>query len=247
MLAPAAFPALFFTASGFILLLLVTLSVPYTKTIYLLSITGPGASGNVRLGVFGACYEGGNAEFLGYSYSGFSRCTPATVGYDLDARFFGTGSNANGAQVVAKTLAGALVLNPIAAGFAGISFIFALLAWLASSRVAEILCFLTLFFTSLAAWVAFALDISIALVARKRVEDYTRDVFDARLGAGVWLALAAAILLTLAICAAGCGSFGRYSEKYRSSHDASPGMTVVGEKPKRRFPWQSKTTYRGTY
>lgn len=60
------------------------------------------------------------------------------MGYDLDPKFFGNVIDSKADNFFAKTLAGALILNPIAAGFAGLSLIFALLAWLASSRISEI-------------------------------------------------------------------------------------------------------------
>jgi hypothetical protein len=75
MLAGAAFPAAFLTrmspfltcletdltllVGGFVLLLLVTLSVPIIKSIHLLVVDF--SDGGIRaatLGVFGACYEG---------------------------------------------------------------------------------------------------------------------------------------------------------------------------------------------
>jgi hypothetical protein len=43
--------------SGFILFLLVTLSVPHIKSIYLLSIEDNGSNGSIDFGVFGACYR----------------------------------------------------------------------------------------------------------------------------------------------------------------------------------------------
>ena len=75
MLAGAAFPAAFltrmssattclttkltFSVGGFVLLLLVTLSVPLIKSIHLLVIDLASSGARVAaLGVFGACYEG---------------------------------------------------------------------------------------------------------------------------------------------------------------------------------------------
>lgn len=48
--------------AGFILFLLVTLSVPIIKTIYLLKIEYPGGSTAANIGVLGTCYRGGQAE-----------------------------------------------------------------------------------------------------------------------------------------------------------------------------------------
>ena len=74
MLAGAAFPAAFLTrmcsdtaswqraktsVGGFVLLLLVTLSVPIIKSIHLLVVDyGDSGTRAASIGVFGACYEG---------------------------------------------------------------------------------------------------------------------------------------------------------------------------------------------
>jgi len=86
MLAGAAFPAAFLTrmsspttcigtaltplVGGFVLLLLVTLSVPIIKSIHLLVVDF--ADGGVRaatIGVFGACYEGISARSVLFAHS----------------------------------------------------------------------------------------------------------------------------------------------------------------------------------
>ncbi|WVQ65015.1 uncharacterized protein L199_003185 [Kwoniella botswanensis] len=209
MLAKAAFPALFFTLAGFILLLLVTLSVPIIKSIYLLQVRfdRSGTTGSTSLGanagVFGLCYQGGQAT------------------------------------AVIKGLAGSLILNAIAAGFAGLSLVWSVFAWLCASRGWEIFTFISLFFSVLTAWLAWALDLTLALVARHRIEDASDDVLDARIGNGVWLALGGAVAVTIALCLAGCGMFGRY----RSDR-------VVQQKPvgyRRRYFWQRNHAGRGTY
>ena len=53
--------------------------------------------------------------------------------------------------------------------------------------------FFTLFLSALTAWIAFALDLALALVARKRINDFTNDVFSAHIGNAVWIALAGAV------------------------------------------------------
>ncbi|OCF75086.1 hypothetical protein I204_03935 [Kwoniella mangroviensis CBS 8886] len=244
MLAKAAFPALFFTLAGFILLLLVTLSVPIIKTIYLLQVRfdRSGTTGSTSLGanagVFGLCYQGGQASFLGFDYSSNAACTDPAVGYTFDENFLGL-DNSGLSRAVIKGLAGSLILNAIAAGFAGLSLVWSFFAWLCASRGWEIFTFISLFFSVLTAWLAWALDLALALVARHRIEDASDDVLDARIGNGVWLALGGAVAVTLALCFAGCGMFGRY----RSDR-------VVQQKPvgyRRRHFWQRNHAGRGTY
>jgi hypothetical protein len=108
--------------------------------------------------------------------------------------------------------------------------------------------FLTLFLSSLAGWIAFALDLALVLVARNRINDYTEDVFSGHIGNAVWLALAGAvsprlagrrlevgahsqIVLTGSICLAGCGMFGRYSHRREAT-----ASSATPKPYRRRFP-----------
>ncbi|WVQ78845.1 hypothetical protein IAT38_000936 [Cryptococcus sp. DSM 104549] len=253
MLAKAAFPSFFFTLAGFILLLLVTLSVPIIKTIYLLHITGSysssigSATTAANAGVFGMCYKGSSASFVGITYSDNAACTHPKVGYTFYDRFLGL-DDRDSTKAIVKGLAGALLLNPIAAGLAGISLITSFFAWFCASRAWEIITFLTLLLSSFAAWIAFWLDLAIVLVARARIKKYTDGLVVGHFGNAVWIGLAGAVCLSVAICLAGCGSFGRYRSDYRSRTVANVPPPV--EKPgygRRRF-WQRKTTTaRGTY
>lgn len=119
------------------------------------------------------------------------------------------------------------MLNPIAAGLAGLSLVWAFLAWCCASRVLEIvrpdnlfsvlplvnlfvtdhgeqLTFLTLLLSSLAAWVVFWLDLALVLIASKRVVDYTNNVFNAHIGNAVWIGLAGAVSLSVPLAVLIC-------------------------------------------
>lgn len=65
-------------------------------------------------------------------------CTDPTVGYNLDTRILQGFGATRSANIVIKGLAGSLVLNAVAAGFAGLSTVFALLAWCCAQRWIEI-------------------------------------------------------------------------------------------------------------
>ncbi|KAK4690034.1 hypothetical protein P7C73_g35, partial [Tremellales sp. Uapishka_1] len=256
MLAKTAFPTFFLLLAAFILLLLVTLSVPIIKTIYLLHIEGGSvgsASTAANVGVFGTCYKGGSVRILGDTISTTAECTHPKVGYTLDPTFFGENVDSRFQSAVAKGVSGALILNPIACGLAGISLLLAFVAWLFGWRIFEILTLLTLFLSALLAWIVWAIDLALVLIARHRIKDYSNNVFTGHIGNAVWLGLAAAIILSFAICTATCGVFGRYSSRYTDRNApaaTTTGLPAPGEKGyrKRRF-WQRKTdpTYRGTY
>ncbi|OCF40056.1 hypothetical protein I317_06131 [Kwoniella heveanensis CBS 569] len=248
MLARAAFPAFFFTFAGFLLFLLVTLSVPIIKTIYLLQVKGEAGGRAAKIGmaanagVFGLCYKGGQASILGFDYSSNAACTDASVGYEFDDTFLGLSDN-SGSRALIKGLTGSLILNVITCGLAGISLVLSFFAWCCSSRAMEILTFISLIFAAFASWLSFALDLALALVTRNRIEDYTNDLFTGEIGNAVWIALGGAVALTLAICLAGCGMFGRYSDR--------GNRAVVHEKTgyRRRYFWQRRgsSAARGTY
>ncbi|KAK8861663.1 hypothetical protein IAR55_002486 [Kwoniella newhampshirensis] len=243
MLAGAAFPSFFFTLGAFVLLLLVTLSVPIIKTIYLLHITSS-ASSVANAGVFGMCYQGGSASFIGIHYSNNAACTHPQVGYTFDDTFIGTAAtdHAGVSRTVIRGLAGVLLVNVIACGLSGISLFTSFFGWFCASRAMEIVTFLTLFLSALSAWLAFALDVALALIARHRIRHYTNRQFEGHIGNAVWLALAAAVALTLAIFLAGCGMFGRYGRAYPAENPvAAPA------RGKRRRFWQRQPAYRGTY
>ncbi|ORY29817.1 SUR7/PalI family-domain-containing protein [Naematelia encephala] len=243
MLARAAFPSFFFTLGAFILLLLVTLSAPVIKSIELLHVEDSNGATVANFGVLGVCYPGGVAKILGITISDDALCPPAHVGYEINSTLFGQNTNSHVETIATKSLTGSLILNTIAAGVAGVSLFFAFFAWFCSSRFMEIFTFLTLLVSSVVAWVAFWLDIGLALVARHMIGDVTNKAFTGHLGNGIWMALAGALSLSFAICLAGCGSFGRYSERY-ASREIVPG----NEKGYRRG-WLGRGTpaYRGTY
>ena len=58
------------------------------------------------------------------------------MGYGLSSTDFGISTHAE--TVVARALSGSLVLNPIAAGLAGLSIMFGFCSWFFSSRIMEI-------------------------------------------------------------------------------------------------------------
>ncbi|WVQ77401.1 hypothetical protein IAR50_007086 [Cryptococcus sp. DSM 104548] len=254
MLPKAALPTLFFTLAAFILLLLVTLSVPIIKSIYLLRITGSidlglaSGSASVDAGVLGLCYMGADASILGVSIHDGADCSSPELGYSVfDNPIIAIiiDSNSDLSHSTLKSLTTALVLNPIACGLAGLALFTALFAWLCASRVFEIITFFTLCLASLIAWLAFALDLAIAVVARNKINDDGDSVLSASLGNAMWLALVGAILLTLSICLAGCGVFGRYSSRRRNVE--GDVVEKPGYEPKRRFWQRGPAAGRGTY
>ena len=81
---------------------------------------------------------GGIYRFIGIDYSSTSQCTDVNVGYDFS--YLGD-LNDRSDRVIIKSLAGSLLLNPIAAVFAGVSLFWAFFAWFFASRIMEIVRF----------------------------------------------------------------------------------------------------------
>ncbi|GAA5877040.1 hypothetical protein JCM3774_006884 [Rhodotorula dairenensis] len=181
-----------------ILLVLVSVSVPVTKTFYFLKanitadVQGIDIAGTVTLGCWGYCIG--------------DNCTPAKLGYNLDIlKLFGENGNIAGvSNAVLKWITYLLILHPIAAALAALSTIMGLVAHL---RGFGATCFTTCI-ASLAATVAllaFVFDIVVFLIAKKRIESAASGE-SAELGNAIWMTLAAMILLLTSGFFFGCGA-----------------------------------------
>ncbi len=115
-------------------------------------------------------------------------------------------------QVIQTALLVVLVLHPIAAGFATVSFLSSIfLASHAFSICSLILTIITALLTS----VIFAIDISLVAIADKQVHKLTNLHFDVLFGNGVWMVLVAVIfswaaVITLSTRACYCLGVQRY-------------------------------------
>ncbi|KAK4056569.1 hypothetical protein OIO90_002417 [Microbotryomycetes sp. JL221] len=178
-----------------ILLVLVSVSVPLLKSIWFLKATVAGQE--VTLGTWGVCANG--------------QCTKASLGYSLNLEeLFGYDGLANIEitkqipNALVKWLTYVLVLHPVAAVLAAVSVV---LGCLAHIRGFGGTCFTTCFasFGATIALIAFAFDLALFIVAKKRIE--SSDVGgSAQLGNALWMTLAAAILLLTSGCFFGFGN-----------------------------------------
>ncbi|KAM0788742.1 hypothetical protein ACM66B_002834 [Microbotryomycetes sp. NB124-2] len=178
-----------------ILLVLVSVSVPLLKSIYFLKASVAGQE--IVLGCWGVCVNG--------------QCSKSSLGYSLDLeQLFGYDGLAN-IQItqqipntLVKWLTYVLVLHPVAAVFAAVSVVLGLLAHI---RGFGGTCFTTCFasFGATIALIAFAFDLGLFIVAKKRIE--SGDVGgSAQLGNALWMTLAAAIMLLTSGCFFGFGN-----------------------------------------
>jgi len=202
--------------AAFILLLLISLSTPIIKSIYLLKLvvdsTGLGftANGNLRAGVWGYCVSGLRVSVLGINRASASGCTKAKLGYRIDnavARALGLDDDLDR---ISKTITAVLVLHPIACGFSFVALVLALLAARPSRGTTRFSTLLTLIASLLAALVStavFIVDIILVAVVRSKVKDASDGNVDPKWGNAVWMALGAAVALWLSLLFSACGLF----------------------------------------
>ena len=86
---------------------------------------------------------------------------------------------------------------------------------------------ITLPLAALFGWIAFALNIALVLVARKRVEDYTNNVFNADIGAAVWLSLVGAVSTVSFSLPQSCLPSPTYSRHGSVSEDGKHPLSVI--------------------
>lgn len=251
MFSKAAFPGLFLTLAGFLLFLLITLSTPIIKTIYFLYVNDEYGARTFNLGTFGGCtYNAGLSQCLstrvGYilSYGQYEGANVFGLGYDVNNYGNGLandlGNVFGGGEILWKPFTGALILNAITAGFAGISLIFALLAFIFSSRIVEIITFITLVLSSFIGFVAFWVDLAVVLVGRSRVNSYTNGAFNGHIGNAFWMALGGMIALILALCFTGCGMFGHYRKDRKERRAAEFDRENKFAPQRKRHFWQKR-------
>lgn len=125
------------------LFLLITLSTPIIKNIYFLAVRYPSGAAAYNMGTFGLCgYINGescSARRVGYSLLAGVDPNGVIVFSTFNAGFGGIGQILFGdGTIMWRALSGALILNAIAAGLAGISMITALFAFLFAIRAFEI-------------------------------------------------------------------------------------------------------------
>ncbi|KAJ8078663.1 hypothetical protein PM082_012946 [Marasmius tenuissimus] len=212
-------PALIFIA--FLLLLLVSLSLPIIKTIYLFSLSTSatssvfrsGASAAVRFGVWGYCTSSVSVSVLGFDHNTAAKCSDRQLGYAFDSTV---------ADVLQTTTA-ALVLHPIACGLTFLSLLVSLFMLRrgsnGTSRLPSLLTLGIGILTALLTTVVFLIDVIFVAVVRGRINDRTDGAISLDYGNAVWMVLGAAIALWIAMFGAcggvcGCGRRSRKSERY---------------------------------
>ncbi|EIW60019.1 pali-domain-containing protein [Trametes versicolor FP-101664 SS1] len=207
----------FFLFVAFLLLLLVSLSLPIIKSIFLFRLTAndtasflhasASASGEVRFGVWGYCTSAITVHpHLGYQFD-------SNVANALHVSGF--------SDTISRTLSAVLVLHPIACALAFVALVTSLFITTRRSpgTVSRPAALATLVIALLAAvitTVIFLLDVIFVAVVRNKINDESDGVLQLNWGNAVWMALGATIALWASVvsdCAGLCGFGRRYSRK----------------------------------
>ncbi|KAF8969969.1 actin cortical patch SUR7/pH-response regulator pali [Flammula alnicola] len=228
MFAAALTPFLVFAA--FVLLLLVSLSAPIIKPIYLFRLSGnvsssllkSGASGSVNFGVWGYCISGINVAVVGVNRQTDGQCSKTHLGYTFDSTV-ANALNANGLEnIISRTTTSVLVLHPVTAGLAFLTLLISLFILRrgsnGTSRFPSLITMGLGSFTAFLTTVVFLIDVILVAVVRKRVRDATDGRITMVWGNAVWMTLGAAVALWLSTFGACCGILGCGRRRKRSTY-----------------------------
>jgi len=220
--AGLASPFFFFVA--FLLLLLVTLSTPIIKSIWLFDIVaqanlGEGVLGastalgsvhdTVKFGIFGWCSSAVAVKVLTFNYAKPAVCSPRHLGFTVSPELEQALSAVNEAQLVStiqKALSVVLILHPIACAITFLALLFSILAiLLRKTRLWDLLATGTGIVAAVLSSIVFIIDIVFCAIAKSKLHTKTQGIATVNWGNAVWLTLVAAILTWIAIVGACCG------------------------------------------
>ncbi|KAJ7063202.1 pali-domain-containing protein [Mycena amicta] len=203
------FPSALFTLAllliAFILLLLVTLSVPIIKTIYLFKLTAAASSGffdssastSVVFGVWGYCTSGVDVSIVGVDHDTAGQCSKRHLGYTFDSTVANALHVSGFENLISKSLTAVLALHPVVVCLTFIAFTVSLLMLRrdGTSRLASLLAFIFGALAAILTTIVFLIDVILVAVVRHKVHKDTDGVLTLTWGNATWITLAATILL----------------------------------------------------
>jgi len=224
---PISFIIAMFLAA-FILLLLPSISMPVTKTIYLMSLNfiSSGllgtvqANGKIEFGVWGYCVFPINAVAFGNSFGlTTAECSSAKLGYTFDDELIKLTGLKQAANLISKATSAGLVLHPISCALAFVALVTSIISVKRPSKALIITATIAGYLGALLATIAFIFDCVLYGVARHEL-----TIVSIRWGNAISLAIVGAIAMWL-------GALGLTSR----SRMASRRSEFMGD--------QEKTTY----
>ncbi|KAG6374091.1 hypothetical protein JVT61DRAFT_4734 [Boletus reticuloceps] len=202
-------PAIFFLFSAFVLLFIVSISLPFLTAMDItrvhtngtVQVTGDQNFEQLRLGIWSYCYT---------AINGNMECSPTGHGYSFSVQ-----NNANNTVFIGSSWTLGLAVHPVACGVSFIALLFSFSQHITATLVASLLSFLA----ATLALVAFAIDIALYAYFKNQMGDLgfgNRTIT----GPGFWLTFASMILLILAGFTVCCG---RRRDRMGSARTSTPG------------------------
>lgn len=209
-------PFLLFAA--WLLLLLVSLSLPIIKPIYILEVEAKvtptiqtSVATSIRFGVWGMCLGAYSFGPDGATWNDAGSCTSPKLGYTVDDAVLQLTGQKDLAKIALQALMGVLILHPIACGLVFLSLIASLVTTWHPVRALNVISLITVILSAVAATIVFVIDVVLIPVARAKVEEATKDALTVAFGNAAWMTLGSVIALWLGVIGASiiaCGCFG---------------------------------------
>lgn len=208
----------FLLFSAWVLLLLVSLSLPIIKPIYILEVDAKVAptvqtsiATSIRFGVWGMCLGFYRFGADGATWDDAGSCSSPRLGYTIDDAVLQLTGQVDLAKVALKALMGVLILHPIACGLVFLSLIASLITTWNPVRALNVISLIAVILSAVAATIVFVIDVVLIPIARQKVEEATKNALTVAFGNAAWMTLGAVVALWLGVIGASivaCGCFG---------------------------------------
>ncbi|KAL4061678.1 actin cortical patch SUR7/pH-response regulator pali [Scleroderma yunnanense] len=210
-------PALFFIFAAFVLLFIVSISLPYltamditrvhTNTGSASALSGNDTTTELRFGIWAYCYDLANGNRV---------CSNTGHGYSV------TVSNTQGNSVtIGSSWTRGLAVHPVAAGVSFIALLLALSQHITMTLFASLVSFIAALLT----FIAFIIDIALYAYVKNQMENLGFSSGDTITGPGFWLTFTAMLLLLLGGCTV---CFGRRRDRMANATPAASSSPKDG-------------------
>jgi len=187
---------------SFILLLLVAISLPIVKSVFLLSVSAKSVSHliptniatQLRFGVWGYCATG--VLDVPSILSNHGECSKPMLGYNVDNDVLSLIGDPSIIKIALKGLLVILVLHPICAVFNFITLVFAVFS---RQHCMAIFTLVLAIFTAILSTLAAIIDIALVAVAKNKVGSISEFSFTVGWGNAPWMTLVSAIFLWIVV------------------------------------------------
>ncbi|KAJ7098019.1 pali-domain-containing protein [Mycena belliarum] len=197
-------------AFAFLLLLLVTLSVPIIKSISLFTLAARASSGllhssaseSVKFGAFGYCTSGADVNIIGIDRKTAGHCTKPHLGYSFDSTIAELLHVSNFENLISKGLTAVLALHPLVTALTFATLLISLFMLRrgshGTSRLPALVALIAGLLTAVLTTIVLLIDVVLVAMVRKRVHNDTDGILTLTWGSAAWLVLCATIAIWIA-------------------------------------------------